>query len=116
RVQYRMHETIMGFSSGQFYEGKLIADETVKAHTADELTGVTADDLTAKPLTFIDTAGAGFDEGWNELLESRENKGEAELAVKILNRLLEAGMDPRNVAILTPYVAQAKLLKTLVRI
>ncbi len=116
RVQYRMHETIMGFSSGQFYEGKLIADDSVKAHTADELPGVASDELTAEPLTFIDTAGAGFDETWNELLESRENKGEAELAVRLLNRLLESGMDPRKVAILTPYVAQSKLLKTLVKI
>jgi ATP-dependent RNA/DNA helicase IGHMBP2 len=116
RVQYRMHETIMGFSSEQFYEGKLIADASVKAHTADELPGVAAEELTTAPLTFIDTAGAGFDESWNDLLESRENKGEAELALKILDRLLAAGMDPRKMAILTPYVAQSKLLKSMAKV
>jgi superfamily I DNA and/or RNA helicase len=116
RVQYRMHESIMKFPSEQFYEGKLIAHESVAAHTADELPGVQSTPLTSKPVTYVDTAGAGFDEAWNDLLESRENKGEAQLAVKILHELLAAGVKPRDAAILTPYVAQAKLLKTLARI
>jgi ATP-dependent RNA/DNA helicase IGHMBP2 len=116
RVQYRMHETIMGFSSKQFYEGKLIADESVRLHTAAELPGVESDEITTRPLHFIDTAGAGFDESWNDLLESRENKGEAKLAVRLLERLLKSGFAPKQIAILTPYVAQAKLLKTLVKI
>ncbi|MDE2510909.1 MAG: AAA family ATPase, partial [Elusimicrobia bacterium] len=115
RVQYRMHEDIMRFPSEQFYEGKLIAHESVARHTADELPGVASTPLTSRPVTFIDTAGAGFDESWNDMLESRENKGEAELAVKILYELLGSGMKPKDVAILTPYVAQAKLLKTLAR-
>ena len=115
RVQYRMHESIMEFPSEQFYEGKLIAHESVAHHTADELPGVAETPLTSKPVTYVDTAGAGYDEAWNDLLESRENKGEAALAVKILYELLAAGLKARDVAILTPYVAQAKLLKTLVR-
>jgi len=115
RVQYRMHEDIMRFPSDRFYDGKLIAHESVAAHTADEIAGVSATDLTSRPVTFVDTAGAGFDEAWNDLLESRENRGEAELAVKLLRQLLDAGMRPKDVAILTPYVAQAKLLKTLIR-
>ena len=70
RIQYRMHETIMGFSSQQFYENKLQADDTVRAHTADELPGVSDEPLLREPLVYIDTAGAGFDESWNEILES----------------------------------------------
>src|SRR6185312_11442325 len=35
RVQYRMHENIMKFPSEQFYEGKLLAHESVAKHTAD---------------------------------------------------------------------------------
>ncbi|MBI3552632.1 MAG: AAA family ATPase [Elusimicrobia bacterium] len=116
RVQYRMHETIMGFSSEQFYEGKLIADESVRLHTASELPGVSADEFTKVPLIYVDTAGSGFEESWNELLESRENEGEARLAVMLLDKLLAAGLQPRDVALLTPYVAQARLLKSLVKI
>ena len=115
RVQYRMHEDIMKFPSDEFYEGKLIAHESVAKHVASELPGVSPADLTSRPVTFVDTAGAGYEESWNELLESRENKGEAELAVKLLRQLLEAGLKPTQVALLTPYVAQAKLLKALVR-
>lgn len=115
RVQYRMHEDIMRFPSDEFYEGKLIADESVAKHVASELPGAAPSDLTSRPVTYVDTAGAGFDETWNELLESRENKGEAELAVKLLYELLGSGIQPKDVAILTPYVAQAKRLKTMVQ-
>ncbi len=116
RVQYRMHEAIMGFSSEQFYEGRLIAHESVKSHTACELDGAKNTELTRAPLHFIDTAGSGFEESWNDLLESRQNEGEANLAVKILEELLSAGLGPRQVAILTPYVAQARLLKSKARL
>ena len=116
RVQYRMHEDIMGFSSQQFYDGKLIAHESVARHVAAELPGVEGNELTTVPLNFIDTAGAGFDESWNDLLESRENQGEAKLAVRLLEKLLASGMDPRQIALLTPYVAQAKLLKSMSKI
>jgi superfamily I DNA and/or RNA helicase len=115
RVQYRMHEDIMRFPSQEFYEGKLIADESVARHVASELPGAAPSDLTSRPVTFVDTAGAGFDEAWNDMLESRENKGEAELAVKLLYELLGSGLKPKDVAILTPYTAQAKMLKTMVR-
>jgi ATP-dependent RNA/DNA helicase IGHMBP2 len=115
RVQYRMHEDIMRYSSDRFYEGKLIAHESVARHTAAELEGVQPTDLTSRPVTYVDTAGAGFDESWNEMLESRENKGEAGLAVKLYNLLREAGLRNKDIALLTPYVAQARLLKTLLR-
>lgn len=111
RVQYRMHEAIMGFSSEKFYEGKLIADESVRTHTADELPGVQKTDLTQAPVVYIDTAGTGYGEIWNELLESRENEGEAELALKILGQLEENGVEPQDIAIITPYVAQVKRLR-----
>lgn len=116
RVQYRMHETIMGFSSEQFYDGKLIADESVRTHTAAELEGVKGGDLTSKPLIFIDTAGTGWVETWNELLESRENDGEARLAARLADALLADGLKPKQLAVLTPYVAQAKKLKNLIKV
>ncbi len=113
RVQYRMHETIMGFSSQQFYEGKLVADESVRAHTIEELPGIQPSTLTTKPLMFIDTAGSGYEEAWNELLESRENEGEARLALYLYQQLRDAGVPAKSMAMLTPYVAQSRLLKSL---
>jgi len=113
RIQYRMHETIMGFSSQQFYKGALEADESVRFHTAEEIPGVQSTVLTTKPLIYVDTVGAGYEEAWNDLLESRENEGEARLALYLYNQLREAGMPAKSIALLTPYVAQARLLKQL---
>ena len=57
--------------------------------------------------------GAGYEESWNDLLESRENEGEAKLALYLYQQLREAGLPARSIALLTPYVAQARLLRTL---
>lgn len=113
RTQYRMHETIMGFSSSQFYGGALEADASVRSHTAQELPGVQATSLTTAPLIYVDTAGAGYEEAWNDLLESRENEGEARLALHLYEQLRQAGIPPKSMALLTPYVAQARLLRSL---
>jgi superfamily I DNA and/or RNA helicase len=113
RIQYRMHETIMGFSSQQFYQGTLQADESVRAHTIEELPGIQPNALTSKPLMYVDTVGAGYEEAWNDLLESRENEGEAKLALHLYQQLREAGLPAKSIALLTPYVAQARLLRQL---
>jgi ATP-dependent RNA/DNA helicase IGHMBP2 len=106
-----MNSVIMGFSSERFYEGKLEADDSVKDHLATGLPGVRPTGLTEGPLTYVDTAGAGFDEAWNELLDSRENAGEAGLALRLWKELEAAGVRPGQVAVITPYAAQARLLK-----
>ncbi|MBI4349510.1 MAG: AAA family ATPase [Elusimicrobia bacterium] len=115
RVQYRMHRTLMGFSSERFYDGRLIAHESVSSHLACQLPEVRITDLTDAPLTYVDTAGAGFEEAWNEMLESRENAKEAELAVTLAEALLASGLRPRELALITPYVAQARRLKGMMR-
>jgi len=111
RIQYRMHETIMGFSSHQFYQGTLQADESVRAHTIEELPGIQPSTVTCKPLMFVDTVGAGYEETWNDLLESRENEGEAKLALYLYQQLRDAGLPARSIALITPYVAQVRLLR-----
>src|SRR5205814_724558 len=72
-VQYRMHETIMTFSSSEFYGGALTADAAVRTHGLCELPGVATTPLTEQPLALIDTAGAGYDEEAEEDGESRRN-------------------------------------------
>ncbi|MBI5243774.1 MAG: AAA family ATPase [Elusimicrobia bacterium] len=115
RVQYRMHRTLMDFPSKEFYGGKLIAHDSVRAHLACHLSGVQETDLTSAPLVFVDTAGTGYDERLNEFLQSRENDGEARLAAMILRQLLDSGMRPQDIAVLSPYAAQVRLLKSMVR-
>ncbi len=109
-TQYRMHSRIMEFSSLEFYDAELIADASVEAHLLCDLPGVAHNDATTRPLEFIDTAGAGFDEAIEPDGQSRFNRGEADLVVRKVNELLAAGIAAAQIGIVTPYAAQARLL------
>jgi superfamily I DNA and/or RNA helicase len=110
QVQYRMHEAIMRFSSDYFYEGKLLAHESVKAallrpHFA--------------PVEFIDTAGCGYTESQDPETLSRFNEEEAHLLVRLVEKLIEE-IGPEewlaegiSMGIITPYRSQVDLLHKL---
>ncbi len=112
-VQYRMNSAIMEFSSHEFYEDSLQAHETVASHCLAQLSDITASPLTETPLQFIDTAGASFDEEFGADGESRTNPREAEFATKQVAELIEAGVPADDIAVITPYAAQARLLRDL---
>lgn len=107
--QYRMNEKIMGFSSLQFYEGRLKAHSSVKDHR------VYAQDT---PLQFIDTAGCGFEEQPSDT--SYVNPEEAAFLVRLLFEYLDglkegpADSGDLSVGVISPYKHQVDLLKTLV--
>lgn len=85
-TQYRMHETIMGFSNKQFYKNNLIADVSVK----DSVLSFDEDDyLLNQPFDFIDTAGCGFTEITNPESLSTANPEEATLLIEHLKSVLE---------------------------
>ena len=111
RIQYRMNGQIMGFSSAQFYENKLVAHASVKDHSLLDIPHVSPTGLTGARLVFVDTAGTNYTETWNELLDSRENEGEANLVLKLWNELSEAGVKPHWAALISPYAAQVRLLR-----
>ncbi|SHM44144.1 AAA domain-containing protein [Mucilaginibacter sp. OK098] len=106
--QYRMNETIMGFSSKEFYGNRLKANDAV----AYQL--LFAGDL---PLTFVDTAGCGFDEKLEGT--SSTNPEEAAFLIKHLTQLTthedtEYTFDTfPAVAIISPYKEQIRILKEL---
>jgi ATP-dependent RNA/DNA helicase IGHMBP2 len=104
--QYRMHETIMNFSSAEFYHDKLIAHPSVAHHT---LTG------DHEPFLFIDTAGCGFDEKREG--NSTSNPEEAGFLLKHLSRLMsgfqEETEDYPTVAVISPYRHQVEVMKEL---
>jgi ATP-dependent RNA/DNA helicase IGHMBP2 len=111
QVQYRMHEAIMSFSSAEFYQEELQADPSVAGHLLRELPGVQPGALTETPILFIDTAGAGFDEQLEPEGESRFNPEEARLVSGKLQELLDLGVTADDIAVITPYAAQARLLR-----
>ena len=110
-VQYRMHSHIMQFSSEQFYGGTLEADATVASHLLHDLPIVKPSPLTAEPVTFIDTAGTD----WNEELEpdgeSKRNPDEGAFVLRKVRKLHAAGLNPRDMAVITPYAAQVRWLR-----
>jgi len=102
-TQYRMHESIMYYSSKVFYNSALMAHFTVAGHL------LFRDDL---PLTFIDTAGSGF----NEKPEGTSviNPEEAGFLFKYLEHFLKtlnSQLQKPSIAVVSPYREQIRLLK-----
>ncbi len=106
RLQYRMHKDIMSFPSQYFYDGQLVAHDTIRHH---RLPG-------QRPIDFIDTAGCGYLERQDEETLSRYNEEEANLLIGALEKLIDQvglpqWLDERySVGIITPYSAQVQVL------
>ncbi|MBS1663471.1 MAG: AAA family ATPase [Bacteroidetes bacterium] len=106
--QYRMHDTIMGYSSNVFYKGRLKAHPTVAMHRLFEGDG---------PLAFIDTAGCGYDE--KQEGSGLSNPEEAAFLIKHATQLVTelanrySAADFPSIAIISPYRNQVHLLKEL---
>jgi superfamily I DNA and/or RNA helicase len=110
KVQYRMHEAIMEFSSLQFYDAELEADPSVRGHLLRDLPGVHGV-IAEAPVQYIDTAGAGFEEMLEPDGESRLNPQEAGLVAAKVRALLEAGVAAGDIAVIAPYAAQVRRLR-----
>ncbi|BDD57792.1 hypothetical protein MAP00_003129 [Monascus purpureus] len=124
-TQYRMHEMIMRFPSDELYESKLIAADPVKARLLKDLPyDVEETDDTKEPVVFWDTQGGDFlektednDVGAKEALlgESKSNEMEASVVAKHVTNLVDAGVKPEDIAVITPYNGQLALLSRLLR-
>jgi superfamily I DNA and/or RNA helicase len=93
-TQYRMRQSIAGFSSEYFYSGLLQTPENLLN--------------TGAHLHFIDTAGSGMEEVQGPDGASLINKGELETLQKIMER---ENLDPSDCAFISPYSAQVALAR-----
>ena len=112
KIQYRMNEKIMRFSSDWFYGGKVVSDESVKNR------GILDYD---EPIEWIDTAGIDAKEEFIGESFARINKQEALLTLAVLElyfekigkqRILEERID---VGVISPYRAQVQYLRQMVK-
>lgn len=125
-VQYRMHRRIMDFSSDRFYGGRLEPAEEVAEHTLADLPGAGEDGDFAgriedeplrpildpeEPVVFVSTAAEEAGERSREGSTSTENVREAEFVVRAARGLLDAGLDPEQVAVIAPYADQEKRIR-----
>ncbi len=95
-TQYRMREAIAGFSSNYFYNGLL--------QTAVHLTNNNTH------ITFIDTAGSGYNEVHGSDGSSLQNEGELQIVQKLLETEV---LDPLHTAFISPYAGQVAAAKEL---
>lgn len=100
-VQYRMNAQIMDFSNQWFYQGKLQADASVAQHQLRNF----------PVLRFVDTAGCGFQEEWNEETQSYANSGEIKLMETFLNQLAQLVQEPISIGLIAPYKTQVEQMK-----
>jgi ATP-dependent RNA/DNA helicase IGHMBP2 len=112
--QYRMHEQIMRFSSDEFYESTLVAADSVRRHSLSQMLHVNACPLTQSAVRFYDTAGSSCEEQPEPDGTSLQNPGEAELVARQVDELILAGVSPCEIAVITPYAAQARRLRDLI--
>jgi superfamily I DNA and/or RNA helicase len=121
-VQYRMHEELMRFPSESMYDGKLIAADAVRARSLADYAEVKEDDARPQPFCLLDASG----KGWEEEREgqpgsddgagpSTRNPGQAARTVAETRRLLSRGVPPNEIAVITPYLAQARDLRATLR-
>ncbi|PBP19153.1 P-loop containing nucleoside triphosphate hydrolase protein [Diplocarpon rosae] len=122
-TQYRMHEKIMRFPSDELYESKLVAADAVKERILKDLPyEVAGTEDTTEPLIFFDTQGGDFPEkneeeevekkaGKGMIGDSKSNEMEAALVRLHVQNLVDAGVKPEDIAVITPYNAQLALIK-----
>jgi superfamily I DNA and/or RNA helicase len=117
KVQYRMHEQIMGFSSEKFYGGQLLPHASVRHAGLEAYDLRFAPDL---PVEFIDTAGCAYQEVAIPESRSTANPEEAHLLLERLAQLLapydaaehdEHQHTPLSIGVIAPYRAQINYLK-----
>ena len=112
KVQYRMHEDIMRFSSRWFYQDELQAAPEVK------LRGILAYDT---PVVWFDTADCDFEEDQLSESQSRINKKEAELLVEQLQAYIEKISKERvldesiDFGLISPYKSQVQYIRGLIK-
>jgi DNA polymerase alpha-associated DNA helicase A len=111
-VQYRMNSEINDFPSKTLYSGKLVAAPSVAGRRLYRVPGVEETENTSQAVVFIDTQGGDFPESTPEgdesalLGESKQNEGETRIVKEMVSDLVDAGCEPANIAVITPYNAQ----------
>jgi DNA replication ATP-dependent helicase Dna2 len=108
RMQYRMNQEVQDIPSRLFYDGKLLPSPEAATRRLNIIPG-TFDDMDinriidpAIPVVFVDVEGA--DSG-------KARPEEATFACNILESLVESGVPPSEIGVITPYRAQQSLIR-----
>jgi len=112
KVQYRMNDAIMTFSSRWFYQGELRSDPLVKNRSILDLD---------TPIVWINTEGQDYNEEFISESFGRINKPEAALCMEQLKAYIEKIGKERIITekidfgLISPYKAQVQYLRQLMK-
>lgn len=109
-VQHRMRQGLQDLVA-DVYGPRYRPAPGVEARRISEL-GVHCPELPdAAPFVWLDTAGASLDEALDPVTSSTYNRGEIELVSMVIGVLTRGGLDPKHLAVVTPYSAQVLRLR-----
>lgn len=123
-VQYRMNKIISEWSSHEFYDDRLVPWEGVAEHRLIDIVPEPTDSLEnlVQPFILVDTAGGDCEEeeqsseggNWNGqegFRASHGNVGEVEIVCRLVDDLVQSGVAPADVGVISPYSRQVGLLR-----
>ena len=105
-VQYRMNKSLMEFPNSEFYNNNLKSDSSVNNITLKDISDVEDDDA----LLFVDTCDIKNHEKHLKGSKSIVNHVEARIALKFARDYVKAGIDEKDIGIISPYADQVKLI------
>lgn len=108
-VNYRSHCEIVEFLSRYVYEGKIrpcieCRERILRLWKTPSIDALNPE----KPIVFVHVEGKSK---WDTKLRSVYNIDEAKAVVKLIRELVNCGVDPRNIGVISPYRAQVRLMK-----
>lgn len=106
-TQYRMNKKIADISSEMFYDGRLkthptVADQDIECE--EEILNFNS------PVTFLDTGSLAYEDGVGA---GCQNGKEAHLVYDLTSLLLENGIKPQEIGVITPYKKHKEHINTL---
>ncbi|WRT66637.1 uncharacterized protein IL334_003596 [Kwoniella shivajii] len=128
QVQYRMNTHIASFPSDTLYNSALISDSSVSKRTLLALPSITdstteeAKDALEPTVILFDTSGCEFYErtegdgesGKGSIGEgSKSNENEAVVVSRWARKLIDLGVNPAEIGVVTPYQAQVSLISSM---
>lgn len=115
-TQYRSNAAISDWASRESYGGRLLPDDSVRGGLLCELPGVQKTNVTSTAMLLVTTR---VDSGRipNEYVERRVggsyiNEGEATATAAHVLFLLKTGVQGADIAVISPYAAQVRLLRS----
>ena len=114
-IQYRMNQMICDWASTAMYNGCLVCADEVAEHTLCTLPGLSGEklgDLGSPVMLLLDTTGCHM---YEEVCRggSYSNLSEAKIVANHVKHLIQNGVSPIDIGVVTPYNGQVEALRTL---